>query len=263
MEQLLIIQHNIIHWEFKRRNELYNIYMTFDPDIILLNSTGVTDCNKMKIFNYNVYQRNTLSERHSGIAIAIRKNIPHKLLDNFQEDFLAIQVDTNRGPIVVSTAYLPPRRPYLPYQDFMKVIRKNIPVYFIGDLNAKHRFIGHNVNNNVGLALNNLINQGLISHLGPDFNTFIGERGTGKPDIMITNQHAYLNYSINQGPITSSDHLPLIIKLATKPIRIEIKESYNFKKADWNKFKNKAIEKKQKQNEYRNQDEIKDKLIID
>ena len=68
-----IIQHNVQAWTFNRRNELSNYYMKEDPDIILLNSTCQTDQNRIKIFGYNVHQRNKWNENHAGVAIAIKK----------------------------------------------------------------------------------------------------------------------------------------------------------------------------------------------
>ena len=52
----------------------------------------------MKIFNYNVYVRNTLNERHAGIALAIKKNIKHQILDDYQDDMLGVKINTDKGP---------------------------------------------------------------------------------------------------------------------------------------------------------------------
>ena len=68
-----IIQHNVLKWTFARRNELTNLYLKTDPEIILLNATGIRDDDRIKIFNYNVYQRNRYGEDHAGVAVAIKK----------------------------------------------------------------------------------------------------------------------------------------------------------------------------------------------
>ena len=73
LSTIKIIQHNVLKWTFARRNELTNLYMTTDPDIILVNSTGLRDDNRIKIFNYNVYQQNRLGEDNAGVAVAVRK----------------------------------------------------------------------------------------------------------------------------------------------------------------------------------------------
>jgi len=58
-------------------------------------------------------------------------------MDTFEEDVLAVQIETIRGPIIILTAYQPPRYPYLP-KDLLKFRRKPIPVYCLGDLNVIH-----------------------------------------------------------------------------------------------------------------------------
>ena len=136
MDEITIVQHNVLKWTTLRANELCNIYWKINPDVILLNSTGKLNNETIKIFNYNVYQKNCLNEDNAGIAIAVRRNVSHKLLDNTQEDVLAIEIDTTRGPIIICTTYIPFRRLILPYPDLAQFIRSNKPVYIIGDLNA-------------------------------------------------------------------------------------------------------------------------------
>ena len=123
-------------WTFDRRNELSKFYNRLDPDIILLNATGL---NNVKIFNYNIYQRNHRTERHAGIALAVRKDVTHRLIDDYNDDMLAIKLETSRGPILVATLYVPPRRQYLPTADIRRVTQLNYPTYITGDLNAAHQ----------------------------------------------------------------------------------------------------------------------------
>ena len=75
LNTIKIVQHNVLSWTFNRRNELSNYYLTLDPHIILLNSTGSLLEDKIKIFNYHVFQRNDANERNAGIAIAVRRDI--------------------------------------------------------------------------------------------------------------------------------------------------------------------------------------------
>ena len=104
----------------------------------------------MKIFSYNVYQRNYLEEDHAGVAIAVKSSIQHRILDDFNEDMLAIQVESSRGPIIIATYYQPPRRNYLDIQDLASIMRKQLPVYLLADLNARHPFKGNPDTNVIG-----------------------------------------------------------------------------------------------------------------
>ena len=173
--------------------ELANYYNIENPDIILLNATGVNDDYKIKIFTYKIYQQNRSNEEHAGVAIAIKNNIPHKIDDNFQ-DVLGIEIQTSTGPLYISTAYLPPRNDYYPYQDVNKFARKRYPAYLIGDLNARHHLIKHNDTNAKGRALYREINRNNIRHLGPDFDTLAYK--AGRPDIILGNRNAYFNIQI-------------------------------------------------------------------
>ena len=81
-----------------------------DPDIILLNATGKSDSDRIKIYNYEVHQKNVLDERHAGVAVAIRKGIKYRILDDYNGDTIGIQLDTPNGKINIVTNYNPPRR---------------------------------------------------------------------------------------------------------------------------------------------------------
>ncbi|XP_042880256.1 uncharacterized protein LOC122258401 [Penaeus japonicus] len=143
------------------KNELCNTYSHHNPDIILINSHGLPDNERIKIFPFNIYQRNKSGERADGVAIAIKRGTRHRILDDFDQEFLAVEVETTRGPIVIATCYLPPRRPFLPYPDILRLLRLQRPMYLLGDLNARHRTLGATLdNNNIGTS---------ISRLTPDY----------------------------------------------------------------------------------------------
>lgn len=213
-EQVTIVQHNICTWENKKY-ELSNYYATIDPDIILLNDTGAIN-NKIKIYNYNVTQCNSLGERSAGVAIAVKRSLTCKVLDNFLDDILGVQVETTKGPIILLTCYCPPRRNFIPMGELENILQKNVPVYVIGDLNANMRLAGYARDNLNGNVVRRLIARNKITYLGPDFRTLVDR--PGKPDTVLSNRSAFLNYAIEQGTLTASDHLPLIIKISTKPI---------------------------------------------
>ena len=101
-------------------------------------------------------------------------------------------------------------------------------------MNAHHPTLGYKYTDNKGKIIQELIDRNIAKHLGPDCPTLIGRNG--KPDIVLSNRHNFLNMVIEAGSITSSDHPPLIIKISTKPIIKEKQSSLNHKKADWEKF---------------------------
>ena len=259
LNQFKIIQHNVLNWQ-RKKNELYNTYIREDPDIILINGHCSKNHEIIKMFGFNVYQRNYQDEDHAGVAIAIKRTIKHKIMDDFNEDFLALELQSNRGTFIIGTAYMPPRRPYFPYPDMMKILRRNIPAYLIGDLNARHTSLGQSSNNLMGKEIVRLINQNMITHLGPDFDTFLSPTGKGKPDIILGNRNIYMNLAIKRGPVTTSDHLPLIITLATKPIMIPQRVMLDEKKANWDMFQ-REVEQNMEESRIENEENINKEFI--
>ncbi len=194
---------------------------------------------ELKIPGFRVYKVNYSGNLSDGSAIAIKYNIRHKLIDDFDTDFLAVEIDTSLGPVVIATTYLPPRRPFLPFTDMHRLLSNNIPTYLLGDLNARHTAFCNRDNNTVGKSLINLINQGKLIHLGPHFPTYFTHNSSTNPDKIFSNKHHYLNCISEPGEITTSDHLPIIFKLSTIPFVTEKPKVYNTNKADWDLFQQK------------------------
>ncbi len=230
------MQHNVLNWKTNKHSLIPN-YVSCNPDIILINSHGLKSNEELKIPGYIVHKINYTESLSDGSAIAVKYNMKYKLYDTFDTDFLAIEIDTNLGPIIIATTYLPPRRPYLPYTDMYKLLNNSIPTYIIGDFNGRHTSLGNRDNNTVGKSLMNLINQGKMIHLGPHFPTFYSHNTTTNPDKIFSNKHHYLNCMCEPGEITTSDHLPIIFKLSTKPFIKEKPKVYNCHKADWDVFR--------------------------
>ena len=68
LNKIKIIQHNVLKWTYARRCELSNYYIKENADIVLLNSTGTADTERIKLFNYNIYQRNISGEGSAGVC---------------------------------------------------------------------------------------------------------------------------------------------------------------------------------------------------
>lgn len=234
---LTIVQHNVLHWS-TRKYELYNSYREEDPDIILINSHGQPNNNPIKIFDYTVYQNNPTDTNNDGVAIAIKTNIPHTIIDDLDEAYIGITVTTTLGPVLIATGYQPPRRPALPITNFLRLFRRQCPVFFLGDLNARHKNFGHTDNNTAGKMLSDLINNGTVVHTGPDFQTYITPRASGSPDVILTNQRNIHQTFTRPGPLTTSDHIPIVFQISSSPRLIPATARFNFAKANWEQFQN-------------------------
>ncbi|KAG7160797.1 hypothetical protein Hamer_G025790 [Homarus americanus] len=60
------------------------------------------------------------------------------------------------------------------------------------------------------------------------------------PDIAITNVRCFHNYLFEQGPVTSSDHLPIIMTISETPITIPAPPRRIAKQTNWELFNEKV-----------------------
>ncbi|NJL51981.1 MAG: hypothetical protein HC930_06695 [Hydrococcus sp. SU_1_0] len=150
---------------------------------------------------------------------------------------LAITIDTQQGPITIGTTYVPPRIEYLNFIDFHSLLHRQNPTYMIGDINAKHTTLGHTSNNTRGKHLHSLITRDKCIHIGPYFPTLFTHRSATSPDIALQNTNAFHNIHLKPGPITPSDHIPIIITISANPIQIPILPRPSFHNANWNAYK--------------------------
>ena len=122
-----------------------------------------------------------------------------------------------RGPVVINTVYLPPRRNGIPLAEIRREFQRNQAAYLFGDLNARHNALGYNSTNNTGQEIVNLMRNDICSFLGPDFNTLVIRHIRGHSDILLGNRNAVFCYRMYEGIITTSDHIPVILELSTQP----------------------------------------------
>jgi len=233
---LTIIHHNVQNWNTNRIT-LSNIYNTINPDIILINEHSRINNETIKIFNYNTYTKNIHNERHAGTAIAIRKNLSIRLDDTYESDMIDITIETRQGPLTIATTYVPPRTNYLNFIDLNKLFSKPHPSYLFADLNAKHYTLGNTNSNKRGQHINYFLQQNKCHHIGPFFPTIIRHNSATNPDIVLKNNHAFHNIHFKPGPLTPSDHIPIITKISTNPIQIAIKPRRCFHKTDWDNYR--------------------------
>ena len=149
---------------------------------------------------------------------------------------MACKIQTNIGPVIIATAYIPPRRPIIPRANFDELKTYNWPVFVLGDFNANHRQLGDRQTNDVGEQLAQLMEIDGWNHMGPDFKEFHNHQGSGTPDKVMGYQSNILNWRIQRGPKIGTDHTPIILTISTNSIIIRNKARYNYNLADWQLF---------------------------
>lgn len=162
--------------------------------------------------------------------------------------------------MTIATAYSPPNAPYLNLIDYMTLFRRTEPTYFLGDLNARHRNFRYRDNNTVGRNVNALIETDNCHYVGPHFPTLLRHNSTTSPDIVLTNTRTFHNLHLTPGPLTPSDHIPIIARITTHPIRIDIKPRKTFHRADWDGYKRQLQDVETPTNPYPRLEDIDDYL---
>ena len=110
---LTFIQNNVVHWLINFLS-LLNTYRTKDPDIILINSHGNSNENKIEVSNYNIIQTNSTGEGNDGCAICINKTISCQQIESLSLDITAIRIPLEHEQLTITTFYSPPRKENLP-----------------------------------------------------------------------------------------------------------------------------------------------------
>ena len=238
--RLKILHHNVRSWTSPTNiNEMSRHYLNEDADVITINSHNITTQDKfVKLFGYSAYTQN--KERNAGAAILIKQHIPHTFhYKTRNKNTIAATISTHHGKISILTFYRPPRQNHLPLLDIQNILQQGNPTIILADANAKHRHFGHNNSDKTGKLLKNLCDTLQLHYLGPDFNTYYSHTNKGKPDIILCNtQFLYLAHLIKEGPrMTASDHIPITIITSTNPLLTRTRETFNYNRANWEKFK--------------------------
>ncbi|MEL7309653.1 MAG: endonuclease/exonuclease/phosphatase family protein, partial [Pseudomonadota bacterium] len=209
------------------------------PDVILLNETSAPN-NDIKLRGYYVIQY--CAERYSGVAILIKNSIQFSIIPININNTLAVKIYTSLGPLIICTSYIPPRINSIPTIQLNKILNLKLPTIFVSDFNAHHRMFNNcarrQSNDTRGSQLARFVLDRNVHFLGPDFDTYRAGGKRGKPDLVLcSNDFRLFHHRITQGNNVGSDHLPIIIKISTKPIKIIVNRSPNIKLLNTNGYK--------------------------
>ena len=149
MNTIKILQVNVQHWTTNKIN-FYNKIRVEDPDIVILNEHGVRNNGKIKIYGYKTELKNISNQARDGAAIAIKWKINHRKNNNLSKNIVAYKIQSELGPIIIATVYIPQRRPIIPRADFDFLKTHNCLVYVLEDVNGNLRQSSDRQNNNTG-----------------------------------------------------------------------------------------------------------------
>ena len=236
MTFLRVLQFNIRHYH-TNRHLLSTLLQDTNSDIVLLNSTCTINNQTIKHYGYTSRQTDG---RHDGVAILVKHTLKHTFMTHtwITPHFLAVTIDTSIGPVIFATTYVRPNT-QLPYTDLNNLFNHTTkPTSLLADLSAHHPTFFHNKSNNLGNHIFSLYTRKNLTFLGPDFSTFFAPGRTGRPDLVLVNRAANIFHShLAPGPLSGSDHIPIIFTVSVNPILIPAPQHFSFKNADWDSFK--------------------------
>ena len=109
---LTILQVNIKCWK-KNRYFLECELCNYQPDIILINETG--DVPNIKLQGYS--SLSSALGPFSGVGILIRSGLTFYTVLLTNDNILAIKLITTLGTIIIATAYIAFRDPFIPTKE--------------------------------------------------------------------------------------------------------------------------------------------------
>ncbi len=218
-----------------KQTQLKDLTIKYNPDIISLNETYLTDKSSLTIEGYNIIRADRTAKKGGGSAICIKSNLNFKelYLGNISgpDDACGITVTSANRQIAIFSIYSPPKAP-LNHTLFTKIIEDHRNFIIAGDLNGQNKLWHCKKENKYGRELEILINKHNIQILNDKTVTY--PRGKSILDLTLTSKSlcqyrhsfAVLNDQI-------SDHQPTLTTLIN--LRCTNKKS-TFEKTDWDKY---------------------------
>lgn len=208
-------------------------------DILLLAETFLKPHHSLNIRNYIVYRNDRTHQAHGGVAIVIRKNIPHKVrspINTALIENVAIEVNINNVSTCITAAYSPKYSTHFA-NDIQALTSHNSQFLLFGDFNAKHTAWNCNNNNKAGISLytTHQLSQFMIYHT-PEHTHYPHSGQTPSTiDLLLSNGNVAFDLTALTSH-TSSDHAPIICNFdnSVEPIQ---KIFYDYKNADWSKYR--------------------------
>jgi hypothetical protein len=216
-----------------------------DQDVISVNETNLEKDTPFFLKGYNIFRNDRVGRSGGGVLLAVKENIKSRVIYNQTIDdneIVAIEIETKSfGNILIASIYVPPLTKIVP-QVFRDLYQINNDCIMMGDLNAALEEMGSRKTNRKGKQLKDIFNEGYLIGIDDNNTTFERNHYEEKLDWVLASQplFSFINdFEVQPSLGLSSGHKPIVYNL---PIEAETKPpsprlSYNFKSANWNKFR--------------------------
>ena len=249
----------VIGWNCRsmlsRVNEFYDYLTLFGPDIVCLNEIKMDTekaSNFLRFLGYEtIYKpRPTGPNNGGGVAIIIKESISYidiLALDALKLETIAIEIILPKNEKFLLVAHYNPPPNIISQDLFTKIESISENWMVIGDLNSKDHSFGCVGENPSGAKLVDIlekVNGIIINDNSPTYHN----AGTGYLDILDLcicspwMASKSLSFEVQHDIDMDSDHLPICATFSighkkSKEVELSEKRSYNFKKANWIKYR--------------------------
>lgn len=268
---------NVMAWNcqsvYPKKIELVHHLLNNNIDIALLNETWLQNHHTLHLPSYTIYRADRLNGAHGGVAIVIKSNIKHTVINNIHTQIIeqiGIKISTANGEITLFSCYFPGSNNLNKLNQFKADIVKlttftQHSYFLIGDFNAKHNLWNNTRANAAGKILYDInTRRNFVIHHPPTPTYYPTQARYTHPstiDIAITNNVHPIS-DITSTPALSSDHNPIEFSiLSNKTVSVQ-KESLRYDLADWDKFKKNVSVHTHLLNEPSNPTEIDDCITL-
>ena len=249
--------HNIIQWNCRglrsRREDIQLLIQKYSPAALCLQETMLhrsrsDDVDKDTNNNYHQSFRNHLCYYSStaagsgGVGIIVKDTILHRQI-HLQTDLqaVAVSITLDQKAHTLCSVYIPPRSNLLKSQldNLMKQLPS--PVIFMGDFNAHNPIWGSSSTNPNGCKIENFVMEHNLVLFNNKFPTYYNEAhgSSSLLDLTICQPSVFLDFNCKVFENRhGSDHYPIQLTFNSSELpENERFRRWNFKKADWPKFK--------------------------
>lgn len=229
----------------KHKDELLAKFSTHD--IISVNETNLNRERPFSLKGYNIFRNDRVGKSGGGVLLAVKDHIKCSEILNEtigDNEFVAIEIHS-KSPLfksfIIATIYVPPNVKIC-HDVFLKLYKLNNNCMIVGDLNAALQHMGSRKTNAKGRQLQELLEEGYLYCIEDNSSTYERNGYEEKIDWILASQPLLsLISNVETHPTIgpTSGHKPLTfevsIGLEHKPTSPRI--SFNFKAANWIKFR--------------------------
>lgn len=204
-------------------------------DIMVITETKLKPNNRFKVPNFSIYRNDRIRNRGGGVAVLIRKSIPHHPLPAIESNIDNIAVKLLDGTVIVGAYNSPSNRIT---EEALSELFTHTKMLLVGDLNARHTTWSNRRNNRNGSTVFDYAYEYNIAVLAPDSPTHFPSNNSTPSIIDIILNKNYPHFIQPKSlPLLSSDHNPVHCTIQGTIENNRTLTKYDYKTTNWRKFK--------------------------